>query len=220
MDKKNADGNSSRMTLSDNIYFYLKDKIIRHIIKPYEKIKENEIAAVFNSSKTPVREAIMKLSVVGFVENASDKYAVVTPCSYEKFVELNAMMSLLEGYIYKLAFKKIDEDTIRRIEEKTEEMERVCSADKINEYVDLNCQIHDEIYAAARHETCFSLIRLVRENHLRHTLFIFESNRSLIGAYLKKSIKNHKKLIQALKDRNSSLIGTIIKDHYSHYERS
>jgi DNA-binding GntR family transcriptional regulator len=217
MDKKTPDKNAAATTISENIYRYLKDSIIKNIIKPNEKINEKEVATLFHSSKTPVREAIMKLSAVGFVESAPNKYAVVVPCTYKKFKELNEMMALLESHIFKLAIANIDEEAIRTIEEMTARMEKLCAVETINEYFDLNGRIHEIMYTAAENETASGLIRLVKDNHFRHMMFILESNHSLIGAHLKKSLKNHFKLNQALKTRNPALLTKVIKDHYSQY---
>jgi DNA-binding GntR family transcriptional regulator len=127
------------------------------------------------------------------------------------------MMALLESHIFKLAIANIDEEAIRTIEEMTARMEKLCAVETINEYFDLNGRIHEIMYTAAENETASGLIRLVKDNHFRHMMFILESNHSLIGAHLKKSLKNHFKLNQALKTRNPALLTKVIKDHYSQY---
>jgi DNA-binding GntR family transcriptional regulator len=217
MEKENLDNGASQATFSEKIYRYLKDCIIKNIIKPNEKINEKEVAALFNSSKTPVREAIMKLSAEGFFENAANKYAVVMPCSYKKFQELSDVMVLLEGYLFKLALKNLHEETIRTIEDMTKQMQGLCSPKTTNEYFDFNVQIHDLILAAAENTTCLSLLKLVRDNYMRHMMFILESNQSLLDSHLKKSMKNHLKLNRALKNRNATQLIRIIKEHYSQY---
>lgn len=48
------------------IHHYLREAIIKNEIKPRNIIREKDIAVVFNSSTTPVREAIKRLASEGF----------------------------------------------------------------------------------------------------------------------------------------------------------
>jgi len=49
------------INIVENIYKELKDRIIRNIYDPGEIISENALAAEFNVSRTPVREALKSL---------------------------------------------------------------------------------------------------------------------------------------------------------------
>ncbi len=54
-------------TLSQSIYYYLKDAILKGKFKARTKINEKEIVEIFQVSRTPLREAIVKLAAGGFV---------------------------------------------------------------------------------------------------------------------------------------------------------
>jgi len=56
-------------TLSETIYQSLKKALIDGEIKPGQRLQEKEIAALFNTSSTPVREAFFRL--------AAEKYLVI-----------------------------------------------------------------------------------------------------------------------------------------------
>ncbi|MCK7468567.1 MAG: GntR family transcriptional regulator [Desulfosudis oleivorans] len=48
-------------TLSETIYLALKKAMIDGEIKPGQRLQEKEIAALFSTSSTPVREAFFRL---------------------------------------------------------------------------------------------------------------------------------------------------------------
>jgi DNA-binding GntR family transcriptional regulator len=56
---------SSNETLAGRIADQLKRKIITGLLKPGQKLVEKEIAAAFNVSRTPLREALARLVNIG-----------------------------------------------------------------------------------------------------------------------------------------------------------
>ena len=58
-------------TLSQSIYNCLKKAILENKIKANQKINEKEIADGFKVSRTPVREALVRLEAEGFTKITS-----------------------------------------------------------------------------------------------------------------------------------------------------
>ena len=56
-----------------SVYEFLKDRIIKGIYGPGEKLNEREIAKLVNVSRTPTREALRVLEHEGFVTNITKR---------------------------------------------------------------------------------------------------------------------------------------------------
>lgn len=67
----------SRRTKADVVYEALQSAILAGNIRPGEHLRQEEVAARWNVSQTPVREAFRRLESEGLVEHAANRGVVV-----------------------------------------------------------------------------------------------------------------------------------------------
>ena len=70
--------------LSEQVYNYLLLQILSNELKPGEKIAETKIAQEFNTSRTPIREAMRKLESQGLIQIFPKRYAQVANFSEKR----------------------------------------------------------------------------------------------------------------------------------------
>ncbi len=202
----------SSLTLSDRIYHYLKESIIKNRIKPNQRIQEKEIALRFDSSTTPVREAVRRLSAEGFIEINPYRHAVVREISSKELEEMYEVITLLDGRALRTAIDELDEPRVREIEAMTEEMERKCSVDSLDRYLELNALIHIKIWSVIKNRFLYATIIQVYNQIQRYTYERY----SVFARHgvLKKSLKKHKKLLETILTRNSHDVRKLVRDHW------
>jgi GntR family transcriptional regulator, rspAB operon transcriptional repressor len=91
-------GRHDRRKVTDWVYAELKAAIVALRLAPGEPLRESALAEQLGVSKTPIREALMKLEQEGLVETVSFKGAVVTSYSRRDLVEIYELRELLEGF--------------------------------------------------------------------------------------------------------------------------
>lgn len=91
--------------LSGLIFDSLKDKIIVGDLAPNTMIMEREIAADFGVSRTPVREALKRLSQEGLILWEERKRAVVSEISEQDVMELFLMREMIEPFAIQKVFE-------------------------------------------------------------------------------------------------------------------
>ena len=69
------------------IYVILMDLIINIRLKPGQRVSEKEVAESLKASKTPVREALIKLEDTGLVSIVPKSGTYVAPISIEHYIE-------------------------------------------------------------------------------------------------------------------------------------
>lgn len=69
------------------IYAILMDLIINIRLKPGRRVSEKEVAESLKASKTPVREALIKLEDIGLVSIVPKSGTYVSPISLEHYIE-------------------------------------------------------------------------------------------------------------------------------------
>ncbi|WP_422761168.1 GntR family transcriptional regulator [Mycetocola saprophilus] len=86
-----------RKTLADSVYDDLYDAILSGDLAPGEILNDKAIAETYGMSRTPVREALRKLSLYQLVEMVPSKYNRVMPSDERSILEAaNTMYGLYE----------------------------------------------------------------------------------------------------------------------------
>lgn len=88
--------------LSEQVYNYLLSQILSNELKPGEKIAEAKIAQEFNTSRTPIREAMRKLESQGLIQIFPKRYAQVATFSEKEIQDIGMIRISLDILSIKL----------------------------------------------------------------------------------------------------------------------
>lgn len=124
---------SNKKSLSNLVYRDLKEKILKNILLPGDKLIEMEIASNLGVSRTPVREALKKLEEDGLVTSFPRKSFIVSKISVKEAKNLYIVRKSLEPLAVELLarkglnekteyFQKVNEDLRIAIDNKDEEL--------------------------------------------------------------------------------------------------
>lgn len=83
---------------ADHAYFYLKNLIVTLELPPLSIITENEVAAATGVSRTPVREALLRLQSERLLDVIPQRGAVVPAITLRAIQEQAVTRTVLEGY--------------------------------------------------------------------------------------------------------------------------
>jgi DNA-binding GntR family transcriptional regulator len=115
---------NDEQSLADPIYEALKSAIMAGEIAPGEPLRQDEIARSHGVSKIPVREALLRIEVDGFVLFRKNKGAVVRELSAAEILELMDIRVALECRALELAIPHMveaDLEAARRVLEDYEQ---------------------------------------------------------------------------------------------------
>ncbi len=109
--------------IRDIVYGQLRKEILEGKIQSGERIIEKEYADRFNISRTPVREALRKLEIEGFVEYIPRKGVIVKRFTLKDVEEIYEIRKSLESLAIKSAIKHIDEKYMAILKDTVEQMD-------------------------------------------------------------------------------------------------
>ena len=98
-----------RISLADEAYHRLKQDLADFVLVPGDRFTENEICARLQVSRTPVRQALLRLQSEGHVEVLFRNGWRVLPFDFDKFDQLYDLRLLLET----TAVRRICDDHVR-----------------------------------------------------------------------------------------------------------
>ncbi|MCF7890308.1 GntR family transcriptional regulator [Candidatus Bipolaricaulota bacterium] len=189
----------------DYVYNILLENIIRGKLSPGTRLKEKRLADEFGVSNTPVREALKKLKREGLVETRSHKGSYVTQVNEEEAKEIYEIRESLEGLAAKRAVKKVSEEQVNRLKEIIQGMEDKLTEDDLKGYGQLNEKFHNKL-AKISGKRAYKYIR-----ELRNQSKVLMQYPGEIRP--KTSLKEHKKIMEAIASRNASEVERAVRKH-------
>ncbi|QGG48692.1 GntR family transcriptional regulator [Heliorestis convoluta] len=203
--------------LRDIVFENLREAIIEGVLKPGERLMEIQLAEEMGVSRTPVREAIRKLELEGFIVMVPRKGAYVAGISVKDITDVFELRAALEALAAGLAAQRITEAEI-------EELERLLvhtSGSSSSKQFDLevlvagDISLHDIIYKASRNQ------RLVQNiNHLREQLQRLRTTSLAHPGRMREAWEEHRKIVEAISERNVTLAQTLAWEHIENAENS
>lgn len=102
--------------LSDTAFKLIKGAIINGELKPGDILMEQDMIERFNLGRTPIREALQKLSVVGLVKSLPHKGSIVAVMSKSDVKDVYELRCNLDSLAAKLASLRATDDEINELE--------------------------------------------------------------------------------------------------------
>lgn len=103
----------NRTFIKDEVYDKLSNWIITGYLEPETKININDLSTSLGTSRTPVREAILKLENEGLIISKANRWTIVAPIDLDSSYYTYSVVASLEMLALEQSFDKIDEIFIR-----------------------------------------------------------------------------------------------------------
>jgi len=201
---------SSRITISDGIYFQLRNALITGRFDPGQALTIASLAKSFQTSHMPVREALRRLGAENALEIASNGSACVPTVSVERLDDICRARVALEGLATEIAAGNIQADEIEAVELHMAEHEASSASGNVYDMLLKNRDFHFAIYRASRSEV---LVQLIDSLWLRYGPYMRMLSSYIaprMGTGLHKPFSNHHQaIVDALRRRD----GTAAREH-------
>lgn len=212
--------NSQLKPIRDIVYESLRTSILKGDLKAWERIVEKDYADRFNISRTPVREAIRKLEIEGFIEYIPRRGVVVKAFDAKEIIEIFAIRMSLECLAVKAAINNIDEAEIGCLVAIVEEMEKAEVRGNIIELYRLCTEFNEVLLKASKMPRLINIINTMQDylerfrkitlaQRVRRTNAINE-HRAILQAILNKEERKAQQLVaKHLEGAQKSLLKTL-----------
>lgn len=111
-----------QLSLSDLVYNQIKQQILNGDLKAGDKIAEEDFATQYGVSRTPIREALKKLSEYGLITIVPRSHAIVNSISKKEAQDIAEIRVALEQF----AIDNFDENILKEKLETLEKYDTEC----------------------------------------------------------------------------------------------
>jgi phosphonate utilization transcriptional regulator len=187
----------------------LERRILAGELMPGDKLNEEFVAAQFNVSRGPVREAFRALESGGLVRTEKNRGVFVRQVSVEQADEIYEVRAGLDELIGRLLAARIQPGQLAQLRELLKKMQQAARSRSVADYYPLNVRFHDLLAEFTGNATLLNHYRrLVNELHLyrRETLARGPDSFPI-------STREHSEIVDALARRDADRAGKLMYEH-------
>ncbi len=189
-------------------YERIKRKVLNLEINAGDQLYIETLAEEMGISRTPIREALLKLESEGMVRAASRVGFFVQSITRRDLEELFELREILESYAAEKAAPQIEDQDIERLKELQERAAKAIGLGKRFEFMDMEVEIHGLILKKARNERLAKMIDSIGDLIQRERILSLKSD-----ANIRESYKEHGQIIEALAEKDAALAGKAMRSH-------
>lgn len=200
--------------VASQIYGFIRDAIVSMELLPGQMISETALAEQFGVSRTPVREALIQLSTIGFVEVLPQRGTYVSKFSMDKILEARFIREALEVSVVKHLAENATPEMVS-VSEKIIAQQVIAAAD--DDPLAFQ-KLDDEFHQTLANFTHYSRVAMLIEAEKAHMDRIRNLSLHMSGQY-KRVIAQHTAIVKAIKsgsvEKAAKAMGVHMKDVYT-----
>lgn len=203
---------SPEATAAQKAYQSVKSRILSGELAPSEMITEGEVAQALGISRTPVREALLRLEVEGHLRLYPKRGALVVPIAPAQIHEIFEARLLVESHAATVACAAPEESHARLLEVLSvviEQQRRAIDDGELQRYAELDAQFHHHLIGAGGNGLLTEFATSIRERQQRLVAVSVDRNTDRARVYL----DGHTALYERLRDRDAAGYIATLTEH-------
>lgn len=189
-------------------YNKIKAAIIKNELLPDTLLVERQLSNTLGISRTPIREALRRLSSEGLVDFIPDKGMFVSKIRFEDMLEIFELREALEGMAVRLFVLRKNSDIVQQMEECLALQELAYQEGNYRLNVELDMEFHNFYLKGSKNLRLESFINTVLDQNSRMAFYTVNDEERI-----KASLVQHKQVLDAIRQDNAAEAERLIKEH-------
>jgi DNA-binding GntR family transcriptional regulator len=179
----------------------LREAILEGVLPPGARLRQEDLAAAFNTSRIPVREALRVLEYEGLAESQPHRGFAVTALDADQIEEIYDLRTVLETHAIRVAIPLLTQQDLDDLQALYDAMEATENAD---EKLARREQFYIRLYSVTARPRLVGLIARLRQ----------EVARSLRWRLVQQSPTHHELFFEAVRNGDADLAAAELAAHY------
>ena len=183
----------NRGGLADEVCRKIADEIVLGTFAPSSKLDEVSLSERFNVSRTPIREALKQLAIMGLVEYRPNRGSVVAAMTTEQLDQMFEAIGELEATCARHAALRMTEAERTSLREIHAQGRAAMQAGDMNRYDAVNLELHTTII-----QGCHNPVLIDMAMSLRHRISPFRRTQFRNVERMGESFEEHSVIVEAI----------------------
>lgn len=206
VDQTESDSPTSSMV--DSVYSALLAAIVEARLSAGTLLSQNKLAARLGVSRTPVREALLRLERDGLVQRLPDAGFAVASITQEEVHEACDLLDLLDTYVYQRAAENLSQDQLRDLLRLAEDLVQSAESGDTEGWRASDRTYHAVIMAGAGNRFVTQCLQQTRQRVQRFWL-----QTPHFDGRLRTCSQDHVTLAQAMLDTDTARLSETVHAH-------
>ncbi len=194
--------------LKEIAYETLRNDILSGKIPGGSHITESSISKRLKVSRTPVREALQRLTQERLITALPRAGYIVEDMSYEDIQDIFSARFEIETLVIKKAVQYITPDELKQLSENVKQARAYLKSGEHEQVTRLDLEFHGILYKASRSRTFYRICRNLGELTMK-----YRHGLNLAKDLWHEAIRNHETILAALKSGNEEMAVKAIAGH-------
>ncbi|MGW2836954.1 GntR family transcriptional regulator [Streptomyces sp. NPDC001493] len=193
---------------AERVYSHVKEAVLDRRYEGGTLLTEGDLAEAVGVSRTPVREALLRLEVEGLIKLYPKKGALVLAVSAQEIADVIETRLLVEEFAARKAVPASPQ-LIGRLEELLAEQSTLARAGDLAAVSVADRCFHAEIVRNAGNQILSRLYDQLRDRQLRMGVAVMEAHPGRIAA----NIAEHTDLLEAIRSGDAEAAAGVVRQH-------
>jgi DNA-binding GntR family transcriptional regulator len=182
-------------SLKNLVYDYLRDQMQKGELKQGDTINMDKTAQKLGVSKTPLREALIKLEAEGFVKIIPWRGVIVSELTLQDFKDCYQIIGALECSALLAAAPRMKKHDVMHMTNLNNEMREAIESGDFDAYYEKNIEFHRTYLSLAKNQTLADTIEILKKK-----LYEFSRPKEFLKEWEDVSMSEHEKLVSLLEN--------------------
>lgn len=192
----------------DQAYQIIKKMILSKELAGRDYISENNLAQKLDMSRTPVREALLRLQSEGFVSVVPNRGAMINEVSVIEAREIYDMRMAIEEFVVRNVADRLSPEHFEKLDRLLEDQERACKKGDLDGYLHADSEFHDFFLNLYGNKTILEAIIQVRQRFYTVGVSVLTTQKDIEA-----SLEYHREIVRALKEKDTEAAVRVTHDH-------
>lgn len=182
---------SPDLLLRERVYEYLKRSLSEGKLSPGSFLNLSALEKDLGLSRTPLRDALLRLEAEGFVTIHSRRGVVVNELDTATIRNIYQVIGALEGAAADEAAATAQEETWNEMDRLNHEMYEALSRDNFDEYYARNLAFHDSFVSRSENLELIEAVHILKER-----LYDFPRRKGYLREWELASVREHTEIVK------------------------
>ena len=196
-------------SIKEYAYRIIRENILNMVLTPGTKISEKEISDELSISRTPVREAFIRLSQQALVEIFPQRGTYISKINTNQIIEFKFLRLTLDQAVMKLACKNFPENMKLKLQHCLAEQEICVKTNNYDQFFELDNKLHCLIFTGCEKPNIWKIIQETNLNYVRSRILDLRTRQTEINLLF----KQHQTLVEAIIQSDEQLGYETITEH-------
>jgi DNA-binding GntR family transcriptional regulator len=198
---------AARPQLSEDVARHVRQRIFEGTYAAGSYVRLEQLAAELGISVTPVREALLELRAEGLLAQRPHRGFMVLPVTDRDIADVSNVQAHIGGELAARAARNITNEQLDELKDIQAQLEDAYRQDDHERAVRLNHEFHRAINVAADSPKLSQLMGQI-------TRYAPESVFPAVAGWPARSIKDHRRILAALGQRDTDRARTAMSEHF------